>query len=628
MTRETQFGLLVVVALTAVFGVLVAKRLHQPFNLQAEAQSDGTPAAGSPPETGSPETAGDRDSAATTAVDPFSIPAKSPEATASHDGQGDGAGDRHGFDPDPLGTPSSTSIPRRRSTADSRAIDNSRDSDSVDGFASAATTSQASRGTSVAGARSATPIPADLDDSTALNPNAATTLADDQRVDSRGSASQGRISPTVQSAQTAAALSTPETDPFASDPLQAEAMDSTDGSSEFEAADTGFAAAFPATTSSPVASKSAATFSAAPETGRVTTSTATDEGFSSATAEADPFESPSVEVTPDVEAIPDAAAEPDPFKAEPNGTAAAMAVDDVATSAPSTASDSMASEVNTPELASGTIDSTAAENDPFGFAPTSSNAATSSDAETSSNVSTSQPLSSEPELGFEESSPATSRVPAVRPPSAPVVTSSADDPFTSTPQASPIGGGSQKRVVKTPSPAAAVDPIAESNREGADYVVRDSENFWSISQRRYGTGRYYAALAKHNESVVADPKKLRAGMTIDTPSADILESRYASLIPAGSNPTAISTAAPEDAPPVAGELLVSDTGEPMYRVGKEDTLTSIARENLGRSSRWVQIFAMNRDILKDSNTLAIGTVLRLPADAALVRSTSTKPAGR
>ena len=37
---------------------------------------------------------------------------------------------------------------------------------------------------------------------------------------------------------------------------------------------------------------------------------------------------------------------------------------------------------------------------------------------------------------------------------------------------------------------------------------------------------------------------------------------------------------------------------------------------------------MNRDVLKDGNSLTIGTVLRLPADASQVQAVEMQPAGR
>ena len=61
----------------------------------------------------------------------------------------------------------------------------------------------------------------------------------------------------------------------------------------------------------------------------------------------------------------------------------------------------------------------------------------------------------------------------------------------------------------------------------------------------------------------------------------------------------------------------------MYRVGNQDTLTGIAKSHLGRTSRWVQILEMNRNVLRDRNELKIGTVIRLPGDACRVQIVGT-----
>ena len=66
----------------------------------------------------------------------------------------------------------------------------------------------------------------------------------------------------------------------------------------------------------------------------------------------------------------------------------------------------------------------------------------------------------------------------------------------------------------------------------------------------------------------------------------------------------------------------------MYRVGSTDTLSSIARNHLGRSSRWVQIYQMNRDILKDGNTLSVGATLKLPGDASQVQVVGSREGSR
>jgi nucleoid-associated protein YgaU len=96
-------------------------------------------------------------------------------------------------------------------------------------------------------------------------------------------------------------------------------------------------------------------------------------------------------------------------------------------------------------------------------------------------------------------------------------------------------------------------------------------------------------------------------MYVLIPDAEVLHQRYPQLTGGGGEA--------EPAPP---GYFVDQSGQPCYRVGKGDTLTEIAEQYLGRSSRWVQVYGMNKDRIPDVNSLKIGAVLRLPADATQV----------
>lgn len=157
---------------------------------------------------------------------------------------------------------------------------------------------------------------------------------------------------------------------------------------------------------------------------------------------------------------------------------------------------------------------------------------------------------------------------------------------------------------------------------GPTYVIEPSDSFWSISQKKYGAGRYFMALARHNESVISDPKRMKPGVTISTPPVAVLEQKYPELIskPAAEPAPKVATTQsrkPENKGPAG--FFVSPEGVPMYRISDQDTLSTIAKSHLGRSSRWIQILEMNRNVLQDGNDLKIGTVLRLPADASRVQ---------
>lgn len=161
---------------------------------------------------------------------------------------------------------------------------------------------------------------------------------------------------------------------------------------------------------------------------------------------------------------------------------------------------------------------------------------------------------------------------------------------------------------------------------GNRHVVESGENFWSISQKKYGTGRYFQALAAANQSRIPDAGKMKPGVEVLLPPASELERKYASLI-SSSGPAEPGAAAGGSAN-ASGEFFMGSDGRPMYRIGAGDTLSGIAQRYLGRARRWEQILEMNRDVLKDGNSLKVGAVLRLPGDAAQLQLSTPSRAFR
>ncbi|WP_437229038.1 LysM peptidoglycan-binding domain-containing protein [Planctomicrobium sp. SH661] len=141
------------------------------------------------------------------------------------------------------------------------------------------------------------------------------------------------------------------------------------------------------------------------------------------------------------------------------------------------------------------------------------------------------------------------------------------------------------------------------------YQVQSGDNYWTISRRYYGSARFFSALSEYNKHRIPSPEKMKPGMYVLVPDIEVLHQKYPQLTGGGPRDPA------ESAP--AG-FFVDSNGQPCYRIGKGDTLTDIAQNYLGRSSRWVQIQSMNQDRLGDGKTLKIGTILRLPSDASQV----------
>jgi nucleoid-associated protein YgaU len=212
------------------------------------------------------------------------------------------------------------------------------------------------------------------------------------------------------------------------------------------------------------------------------------------------------------------------------------------------------------------------------------------------------------------------------------------------------GSPTQKIVPRHPAAGAHASPVRSTSelRPARDslphndsYTVAPNDNFWVISRKRYGTARYFAALAKHNQERIPDPQRLRAGMQVSTPPVSVLEERYPDMIdksgsgsstttpathePASGRPTfekpatARSAATGESAATTAPTgYFYSKSGAPMYRIGADDTLSSIAQRHLGKASRWTEIYEQNQEVLKNPENLTLGTVIRLPPDAAQI----------
>lgn len=180
---------------------------------------------------------------------------------------------------------------------------------------------------------------------------------------------------------------------------------------------------------------------------------------------------------------------------------------------------------------------------------------------------------------------------------------------------------------------------------GNRYVIEANDSFWSIARQTYGSPKFFQALAKHNQQTIADPRAMRPGIEIETPSSAELQRLYPELLGGVKQASQRTPLTDDDFRPGdfesrdrfdSGRFQAAKTPEaeipgffrgadrqPQYRVASKDTLGAIARKYLGRSSRWEEIHRLNRDRLADPNRLKIGTVLRLPADATAPRIVET-----
>jgi nucleoid-associated protein YgaU len=188
--------------------------------------------------------------------------------------------------------------------------------------------------------------------------------------------------------------------------------------------------------------------------------------------------------------------------------------------------------------------------------------------------------------------------------------------------------------------------VADRGIEPQPHVVRPGENFWSISQDYYHSGRFYYALWAANRARVPKIDELYVGTTILVPPVESLDRSLIISAPTAAAAPARRPARPatrRDDPAGDRELWL-DVGSPSaepgliepaaspapsrtsprrrrptYVVQPRDTLRSIARKTLGDAHRADEIRRLNLDLIDDPADVPVGARLRLPDDATLIR---------
>ena len=149
--------------------------------------------------------------------------------------------------------------------------------------------------------------------------------------------------------------------------------------------------------------------------------------------------------------------------------------------------------------------------------------------------------------------------------------------FPLKPEAAAPGAGA------APTKPVAVEPKAST------YTVSNGDSLWKIAVKQYGDSNiqeHVDAIVAANPSIDAD--NLKVGMKINLPPKQTSVNRL----------------------PAKEQAKLLDSG--LYEVKKGDTLSSIAKKQLGDANRWREIYDLNREHIADPSMLFTGTQLRLP----------------
>lgn len=160
-------------------------------------------------------------------------------------------------------------------------------------------------------------------------------------------------------------------------------------------------------------------------------------------------------------------------------------------------------------------------------------------------------------------------------------------------------------------------------RDGDKYTVQPGDTYWTVCEKAYGSGAYFKALYEINRKRHAEPgeaDQLAVGQVICVPDENVLRRKFPDLCPKQHQHVA---SAHQRLATVSTRLRGAGR---VYTVVEGDTLFDIARYELGKSSRWGEIYDLNRDVLADDfDYLRPGLELILPDDGHKRENVTRQP---
>ena len=149
-----------------------------------------------------------------------------------------------------------------------------------------------------------------------------------------------------------------------------------------------------------------------------------------------------------------------------------------------------------------------------------------------------------------------------------------------------------------PLPTSTAPPAASA---GKDYIAEPGDSVSKMASKLLGanTKTNREAIIRANPTLQQDPNMVVVGKSYKIPAVPT---------PASVSPTAVAQQAPAAQP-----VRPAASTEYFYTVKEGDTLTRIAREQLGQdASAIASIMELNRDMLKGSDKIFVNMKLRLP----------------
>jgi len=136
------------------------------------------------------------------------------------------------------------------------------------------------------------------------------------------------------------------------------------------------------------------------------------------------------------------------------------------------------------------------------------------------------------------------------------------------------------------------------------HYVKAGESLWQIAQQYYDNGEHWRTIAQANSDRVSANGTVRQGVRLVIPNK-------AGLVNPPSMEQILANRVDPTPTPTTSTPHTTDNRQ-MVKVEPGDSLSRLARQHLGSSDRWRELFDANRDKLKQPNAIRVGMKLRLP----------------
>jgi nucleoid-associated protein YgaU len=145
-------------------------------------------------------------------------------------------------------------------------------------------------------------------------------------------------------------------------------------------------------------------------------------------------------------------------------------------------------------------------------------------------------------------------------------------------------------------------PDLSTQTDQSQYIVKEGETLWSISEDRYGSGYNWVDIYEANNLT---SESIAVGQILTLPDVSAEQPTDTKEV---SEVAVEATEAPEASPTASSqpEEISGDT----YTVVKGDSLWSISEAAYGNGYRWTEIAKVNK--LDNPNVIHTGNVLTLP----------------